>query len=73
MQDDVEDDSQARRGQPCTHHKFGVDTAINTGTIMFFWPMVKIMNDELGLGQEKKMKIHDFHKLDKDQHIFLLF
>ena len=43
MQDDVEDDSQARRGQPCTHHKFGVDTAVNTGTIMYFWPMVKIM------------------------------
>ena len=59
MQDDVEDDSQARRGQPCTHHKFGVDTAVNTGTIMYFWPMVKIMNDEFNLGQEKKMKIYD--------------
>jgi len=59
MQDDVEDDSQARRGQPCTHLKFGVDTAVNTGTIMFFWPMVKIMNNEFGLDKEKKSKIHD--------------
>jgi geranylgeranyl pyrophosphate synthase len=59
MQDDVEDDSQARRGQPCTHHKFGVDTAVNTGTIMYFWPMVKIMNDDFNLGEEKKMKIYD--------------
>jgi len=59
MQDDVEDDSAARRGQPCTHHKFGVDTAVNTGTIMYFWPMVKIMNNEFSLGQEKKMKIYD--------------
>ncbi len=59
MQDDVEDDSAARRGQPCTHHKFGVDTAVNTGTIMYFWPMVKIMNDDFSLGEKKKMEIYD--------------
>ncbi|MDD4250850.1 MAG: polyprenyl synthetase family protein [Candidatus ainarchaeum sp.] len=59
MQDDCEDDSQARRGQPCTHHKFGVDTAINTGTIMYFWPMIKIMNDDFSLGNEKKLRIYD--------------
>ncbi len=58
-QDDVEDDSQARRGQPCMHHKFGVDTAVNTGTIMYFWPMARIMNDDFLLGEEKKMKIYD--------------
>ncbi|MDD3083937.1 MAG: polyprenyl synthetase family protein, partial [Candidatus ainarchaeum sp.] len=43
-QDDVEDDSQQRRGKPCIHKLFGVDTAVNTGTIMYYWPMVKIMN-----------------------------
>ena len=58
-QDDVEDDSQARRGQPCMHHKFGVDTAVNTETIMYFWPMARIMNDDFLLGEEKKMKIYD--------------
>ena len=61
MQDDVEDDSAARRGQPCTHHKFGVDTAVNTGTIMYYWPMVRIMNDEFSLGAEKKMKVYDLY------------
>jgi geranylgeranyl pyrophosphate synthase len=61
LQDDVEDDSALRRGKPCTHKIFGVDTAVNTGTIMYFWPMVKIMNDEFSLGQEKKMKIHDLY------------
>lgn len=59
MQDDVEDDSQARRGKPCTHKIFGVDTAVNTGTIMYFWPMAKIMNDEFKLGNKKKMQIYD--------------
>ncbi len=59
MQDDVEDDSAARRGKPCTHKIFGVDTAVNTGTIMFYWPMVKIMNDEFKLGDKKRLEIYD--------------
>jgi geranylgeranyl pyrophosphate synthase len=59
MQDDVEDDSAARRGQPCTHHKFGVDTAVNTGTIMFFWPMAKILENEFNLDEHKRIKIYD--------------
>lgn len=59
MNDDVEDDSQARRGKPCTHHVFGVDTAVNTGTIMYFLPMVKIYKNELGLEEEKRLKIYD--------------
>ncbi|MFA5763458.1 MAG: polyprenyl synthetase family protein [archaeon] len=59
MQDDVEDDSAARRGQPCTHHKFGVDTAVNTGTIMFFWPMAKVLTNEFSLDQEKRLAIYD--------------
>ncbi len=61
MQDDVEDDSIARRGKPCTHKLFGVDTAVNTGTIMYYWPIVKIMNDEFNLGEEKKLKIYDLY------------
>lgn len=61
MQDDVEDDSTARRGKPCTHKLFGVDTAVNTGTIMYYWPIVKIMNDDFNLGNEKKLKIYDLY------------
>ena len=61
MQDDVEDDSAARRGQPCTHHKFGVDTAVNTGTIMFYWPMAKILENEFNLSEEKRLKIYDLY------------
>ncbi|VVB75480.1 Short chain isoprenyl diphosphate synthase [uncultured archaeon] len=61
MQDDVEDDSVARRGKACTHKIFGVDTAVNTGTIMFYWPLVKIMNDEFKLGDAKKLQIYDLY------------
>jgi geranylgeranyl pyrophosphate synthase len=59
--DDLEDDSQLRRGKPCIHKLYGVDTAVNTGTIMYFWPMVKIMNDDFSLGEEKKLKIYDLY------------
>ena len=61
MQDDVEDDSVARRGKPCTHKIFGIDTAVNTGTIMYYWPLAKIMNDEFNIGKEKKIMIYDLY------------
>jgi len=59
MQDDVEDDSAARRGKPCTHKIFGIDTAVNTGTIMYFWPLVKITQNEFGLSEKKRLEIYD--------------
>ncbi len=61
MQDDVEDDSKSRRGEPCTHKKFGVDTAVNTGTIMYYWPMIKIMNNDFSFSNEKKLQIYDLY------------
>ncbi|MFA6268230.1 MAG: polyprenyl synthetase family protein [archaeon] len=59
MNDDVEDDSVARRGKPCTHKIFGVDTAVNTGTTMYFWPLIKIKNNEFNLSEEKRIAIYD--------------
>ena len=42
MVDDVEDKSLMRRGEPCTYLKFGEDYAVNTGTIMYCVPIMKI-------------------------------
>ncbi len=36
MVDDIEDDSDLRRGKPCTHKAFGIDIAINAGNYMYF-------------------------------------
>lgn len=36
MVDDVEDDSKLRRGEPCTHEKYGVDVAVNAGNAMYY-------------------------------------
>lgn len=42
MVDDVEDKSLMRRGEPCTYLKYGEDYAVNTGTIMYCVPIMKI-------------------------------
>jgi geranylgeranyl pyrophosphate synthase len=34
--------SLKRRGEPCSHIKFGVDVAVNTGNFMYFSPMARI-------------------------------
>ena len=38
--DDIEDSSEMRRGKPCIHKIYGVDTAINTGNAMYFLPLL---------------------------------
>ena len=42
--DDVEDDSELRRGKPCIHKTFGTDTAVNAGNFLYFlafFPIIK--------------------------------
>ena len=36
IHDDIEDDSDERRGKPAIHHLYGVDTAINSGSFFYF-------------------------------------
>ncbi|MEK6958930.1 MAG: polyprenyl synthetase family protein [archaeon] len=61
MQDDVEDDSVARRGKSCTHKLFGIDTAVNTGTIMFYWPLMAITENWFDLDDKKRMAIYELY------------
>lgn len=37
--DDIEDTSILRRGQPCLHHLFGQDVALNAGNLIYFLPL----------------------------------
>lgn len=39
MVDDVEDDSDLRRGKPALHKLYGVDVAVNAGNAMYFLPL----------------------------------
>jgi geranylgeranyl pyrophosphate synthase len=61
FEDDVEDDSAMRRGKPCAHKIYGIDTAVNTGTILFYWPLVKIFNNEFNLDDEKRLRIYNLY------------
>ncbi len=36
VHDDIEDDSDERRGKPAVHKIYGIDTAINSGSFLFF-------------------------------------
>ncbi|MFH1200122.1 MAG: polyprenyl synthetase family protein [Candidatus Micrarchaeota archaeon] len=42
MVDDVEDDSELRRGKPCIHKSYGVDVAVNAGSAMYFLPLTAL-------------------------------
>lgn len=37
--DDIQDSSDMRRGQPCLHHIFGQDVALNAGNFLYFLPL----------------------------------
>jgi geranylgeranyl pyrophosphate synthase len=56
MIDDVEDKSLMRRGKPCTYLKYGEDYAINTGTLMYCVPIMKI--DEFVTDDKLKLKMY---------------
>ena len=56
MVDDLEDKSLKRRGQPCTYLKYGEDLAVNTGTFMYYAPILKL--DQYVEEEEKRLRIH---------------
>ncbi|MDR2536507.1 MAG: polyprenyl synthetase family protein [Treponema sp.] len=39
IHDDIEDNSDQRRGEPAIHIRYGIDTAINGGTFLYFLPL----------------------------------
>jgi len=44
--DDVEDDSELRRGKPCLHRVFGTDVAINAGNFLYFLPLITLIKNK---------------------------
>ncbi len=52
IHDDIEDKSDFRRGKPATHITFGVDTALNAGSWLYFEAAVCI--DKLSCSEEQK-------------------
>lgn len=59
--DDVEDDTILRRGGPACHTLYGLDTAINAGTAMYFMPLNILINDKHKLSASKKNRLWEIY------------
>jgi len=51
--DDIEDQSQMRRGQPALHLKYGLPVALNAGNWLYFWPLMLVAT--MRLAPEKEL------------------
>ncbi len=61
MVDDIEDNSEFRRGKPSTHRLFGLDVAINAGNAMYYLPLLTLMKHREALGSEKLSRIYEIY------------
>jgi len=59
--DDVEDNSELRRGKPCTHKLFGLDIAINAGNAMYYLPFLPLIKNRDKVSAEKLNKIYEIY------------
>ncbi|MDR1239210.1 MAG: polyprenyl synthetase family protein [Treponema sp.] len=58
IHDDIEDNSDERRGRPAAHILFGVDTAINGGCFLYFLPLSCIDAWGTAVPAEQKARIY---------------
>jgi octaprenyl-diphosphate synthase len=56
IHDDIEDNSDERRGKPAVHLLYGTDTAINGGAFLYFLPLACL--DALSLSPDRKNRIY---------------
>jgi octaprenyl-diphosphate synthase len=57
IHDDIEDESDERRGKPTIHRLFGVDTAINSGSFLYFLATSCIESFTQGTSEIKNKKL----------------
>ncbi len=61
IHDDIEDNSNVRRGAPAVHVKYGVDVALNLGDFMFYFPIVALL-DSKKLPDRTKIRLLDVYQ-----------
>jgi geranylgeranyl pyrophosphate synthase len=59
--DDVEDQSDFRRGKPSTYRLFGIDVAINLGSTMYYLPLLTLIKNRDRLSAERRSKIYEIY------------
>ena len=55
--DDIEDDSDLRRGAAALHRVYGVPLALNAGNWLYFWPQVLL--SRMPLTDEARLRAHE--------------
>jgi geranylgeranyl diphosphate synthase type 3/geranylgeranyl diphosphate synthase type I len=56
VHDDIEDNSETRRGSPAVHVKYGIDVAVNLGDFLFYFPVAALL-DSRKLSVEAKNRL----------------
>jgi geranylgeranyl pyrophosphate synthase len=56
--DDIEDNSDLRRGKPCLHKIFGIDIAVNVGSAMYYLPLLVLLRNK-DLYKDKLLDIYE--------------
>lgn len=61
--DDIEDDSECRRGKPCLHkmEQYGLDVAINVGNFMYFLPLKVLSEKRKDLSPAKLLNCYEVY------------
>lgn len=57
IHDDIQDESEERRGQPALHHKAGMPLALNAGDALALFAMQPLLDNVARLGPELSMRI----------------
>ncbi|MEE8632478.1 MAG: polyprenyl synthetase family protein [Candidatus Bathyarchaeia archaeon] len=68
MVDDVEDQSELRRGRPCTFRTYGLDVAINSGNAMYFLPLLPLIHNRKRIPPDTLSKVYGVYA----QHMITL-
>jgi octaprenyl-diphosphate synthase len=55
IHDDIEDNSDERRGEPAVHIRYGADAAINGGCFLYFLPLVWVESWNVPAEQKEKV------------------
>jgi geranylgeranyl pyrophosphate synthase len=59
--DDIEDSSELRRGKLCTYKIYGVDIAVNAGNVMYYLPLLPLMEKKAQLPAETLRDIYEVY------------
>jgi geranylgeranyl pyrophosphate synthase len=59
--DDVEDQSDLRRGKPCTYLLYGLDIAVNLSTLMFFLPMLALIANKNRISPDRLNRLYEIY------------